>query len=164
METLEYVIQELRYKAKVFNDTGLIALYHGDVVKSDIVINIELKESLKAAAAELGEEVLATKKKKRKGLIDIVNPNRSTVSFGSTRVIVDGVLDRETCLQQMRGGYKLSDKSDFETPLGFYWKQYLVANPSAADPGRARQLEEYRTYGNAQWLPCDVDISGDTPR
>lgn len=162
-ETMEYLIQELRYKAKVFKETGLVSLYHGDVVKSDVAISKELKERLKVAAAALGEGVLANQKKEREGVVDIVDPNLSTVLFGFTRVVVDGVLDRETCLQRMKAGYTLSKKTDFETLVGSFWRPIAVEGPETAPP-RARRIEEYRTYGSAQWLPCDIDISGDVPR
>jgi hypothetical protein len=162
-ETMEYLIQELRYKAKVFKDTGLISLYQGDVVKSDVVISKELKERLKIAAAALGEDVLASQKKERKGVVDIVDPNCSVVLLGFTRVIADGVLDMETCLQRMKAGYTLSEKTNFRTLVGSFWLPYSVLDPGDTSL-RARRLEEYRTYGNTQWLPCDIDISGDVPR
>lgn len=103
-ETLEYVIQELRYKAKVFKETGLISLYHGDVVKSDVAIPNELHQRLKVAKVVFEKDVIASRGEKREGVVKFVDPDRFNVVFGATEVIEDGVLDKETCFQRMNSG------------------------------------------------------------
>ena len=50
---VDWIIEELQCKAKLFEDTGAVAIYTGHVVKSDSVFPESLKLELQAAVAEL---------------------------------------------------------------------------------------------------------------
>jgi hypothetical protein len=52
---MDWVIEELRYKEKLFGDIGAVTVYIGHVVKSDSVVPESLKLELQAAVAELEE-------------------------------------------------------------------------------------------------------------
>ena len=54
---IDWCIAELQYKAGVFKDTGLVSVYTGDVVKSDVAIPTSLQEELKAAVLLLEDIV-----------------------------------------------------------------------------------------------------------
>jgi hypothetical protein len=38
-----WIFEELRYKAKIFYDTGVVSVYNGDVVKSDSAVPLSIK-------------------------------------------------------------------------------------------------------------------------
>lgn len=129
------------------NDTG--------VVKSDVAVPRELLESLRAAVIPLEKKVREENGGHQWGALDIVDPDLYNVRLGKTRVIEDGVLDRHSCLRRIGQGLVIpqpEDEESYQTLLGSY------RGPNAI------LCEDYRTYGKTQWLPCDVDISGDTPR
>ena len=44
---MDWVIEELRYKAKLFEDIGAVVVYTGHVVKSDSVVPYHLNSSYK---------------------------------------------------------------------------------------------------------------------
>ena len=50
---MDWVIEELRYKAKLFEDIGAVIVYTGHVVKSDSVVPESLELELQAAVAKL---------------------------------------------------------------------------------------------------------------
>lgn len=156
---MEYVIQELRYKAKVFKETGLVSLNQGDVVKSDVAIPNELHKHLKVAVALLENDVIASQGKKREGVVKIVDPDHFNVVFGETKVIEEGALDKETCLQKMQSGSCIPYPDPDETYVGSY-----LGNHKNCDQKRLYRYDDHREYGSEQWLACEVDISGDTPR
>jgi hypothetical protein len=81
----KYCIDELRYKSKIFQETGAIAIYDGDVVKSDLAIPSSLKESLHIAAAPL-EDVPELHCDWHPGsnetVLDLVHPSLFPVVYG----------------------------------------------------------------------------------
>lgn len=65
----EWCIAELRWKASIYRDSGLVRVYQADVVKSDIAIPQALNQALSAAAKDL--ELVS---------ISIIISNSTTVS------------------------------------------------------------------------------------
>lgn len=49
----EWCIAELRWKASIYHDSGLVRVYQADVVKSDIAIPQTLNQALSAAVKDL---------------------------------------------------------------------------------------------------------------
>lgn len=49
----EWCIAELRWKASIYRDRGLVSVYQADVVKSDIAIPQALNQALSAAVKDL---------------------------------------------------------------------------------------------------------------
>ncbi len=143
---INYCLEELKHKAEVYKKTGCINLFHGDVVKSDVVIPNHLQAALKVAVAPLENFPTFSEKdwhpESDEKVLDIVHPSLFPLVYGTSRIVVDEKkpLDRETGLRMSGAGE-------------------IVPVPAKEEQGRA-------FYGAAfsrkfQWLPCDVDISGD---
>lgn len=147
-----YCIDELKYKAELFQKTGAVSIFHGDVVKADDCIPADLKNALRAAVAVL-ENIPNKRKDWRSGsnetVLDLVHPSLYPLTYGLTRIMPDGVVDLETCLTKSGDGETISVPPQTETYLN------IMRN---SDIGQKLGSDKF------QWLPCDVDISGETPR
>ncbi len=151
-EMAEYCVEELKYKAELYKSSGCISLFHGDVVKSDNVPT-DLQDMLKAAVAPL-EDVPEHRKDWHPGsdgrVLDLVHPSLFPLVYGLSRIVTDSVLDVHS------GITKCCEGEILPTPT--------------IEPSPERGSDEYdwprdESYSDKfQWLPCDVDISGDTPR
>ena len=97
---IEWVIQELRYKAKVFRRTGAIAIWNGDVVKFDVAMPEPLKKALRTAVASLENDPKGSKDPKgvkdyhpgSRGMVDLVHPSYYPLIYGRTHIIPDRLL------------------------------------------------------------------------
>ena len=137
---IEWIIEELRYKAKVFKRTGAIAIWNGDVVKSDVVVPEYLKMALRRAVAPL-ENVPEGSKNYRPGsdgrVLDLVHPSYYPLIYGRTHILPDRLLNVENCLNHCGEG---------------------VLTKS---PDQVVRCPDGHHYSNRfQWLPCEVDWSG----
>ena len=136
----EWVIQELRYKAKVFRRTGAIAIWNGDVVKSDVVVPEPLKMALRRAVASL-ENVPQGDKRYHPGsngrVLNVIHPSYYPLIYGRTRILPDRLLTVENCLD------------------------YCGEGVLTKSPAQVVQCQDGQYYSNRfQWLPCEVDWSG----
>ena len=143
---LDYVIKELRYKAKLFEDIGAVAVYTGHVVKSDSVVPESLKLELQAAVTEL-EDVPEDQKDWHPGsdgkVLDLVHPSLYPLVYGRTRVLETGTTSLEDCIARCGEGK-------------------TTQIPSEQDVAQAESNTELNSYSRKyQWLPCMVDISGE---
>ena len=132
-------MEELTYKATRFSEMpgGAIKVYNGDVVKSDTAVPNSLKAQLQAAVRPL-EEIPAWKKDWHPGsdekVLDLVHPSLFPVVYGRTRALGKG--------------------------QGFVTPENCVARCGEGDTlKKQRVLDGYSA--DFQWLPCEVDISGD---
>ena len=137
---MNWVIEELRYKAKLFEDIGAVVVYTGHVVKSDSVVPESLKLELQAAVAEL-EDVPDKRKDWHPGsngkVLDLVHPSLYPLVYGRTRVLETGTTSLEDCIARCGEGKTTQIPSHEE-------------------------VDEEGIYSrNFQWLPCMVDISGE---
>ena len=152
---VDWCIEELRYKAKIFNDTGAICVFNGDVVKSDIAILETTKEALQAAARSLADipEVYKDYHPGSDGLVlDLVHPSLFPLIYGRTRVLDDSLIGLDECTKNCGKGIVVPIRPDTETVV---------------DRGAGFRILDstVRPYGkNFQWLPCDIDISKDDGR
>src|SRR5271170_4892881 len=73
-----YCIGELRHKSKLFQETGAVTAYDGDVVKSDCAISSSLKDALRVAVMPL-EDVPSYRRDWHPGsnetVLDLVHPS-----------------------------------------------------------------------------------------
>ena len=147
---MDWVIEELRYKAKLFEDTGAVTVYTGHVVKSDSIVPESLKLELQAAVAEL-EDVPDKYKdwhpESNGKVLDLVHPSLYPLVYGRTRVLATGKTSLEDCIARCGEGQTL--------PL-----------PSTEEVTQFQNSSYYRMdikpYSRVfQWLPCMVDISGE---
>ena len=139
----KYCIDELRYKSKIFQETGTIAVYDGDVVKSDLAIPSSLKESLHIAAAPL-EDVPELHRDWHPGsndtVLDLIHPSLFPVVYGRTRILDATTVGLDDCVKRCGEGETLHVPSPQEAMAGNMEEPY------------SRKF---------QWLPCQVELDGD---
>ncbi|MCJ1251985.1 hypothetical protein MMC30_009223 [Trapelia coarctata] len=135
---VDWVIEELRYKAKLFQQTGTVSVFNGDVVKSDSAIPESLKKALQAAVAPL-EQVLEVYKDYHPGtnetVLNLVHPSLFPLIYGRSRILTDKIVRLEDCIARCGEG--------------------II---SAEPPEDQLQNESYSR--NFQWLPCEVEWTG----
>ncbi|KAG6848056.1 hypothetical protein H0H93_003797, partial [Arthromyces matolae] len=135
------------HKAKTFDDPWAVAVYNGDVVKSDHAIPTTLKEALKSAVLSL-ERVPEHEKDWHPGsdkkVLDLVHPSLYPLVYGKTRILPNTTIGLHDCITRCGEGETLPNPSSEAFP----W-HYRLDDP-ATNP--------YST--KFQWLPCEVDISG----
>jgi hypothetical protein len=146
-----YCIDELRYKSKVFRETGIIVAYDGNVVKSDLAIPSSLKHALRVAAASL-EDVPPFLRDWHPGsnemVLDLVHPSLFPVVYGRTRILSTGNVGLDDCVKRCGEGETLSVPSHLEVQQGGSVSSY---GPELQDP-YSRKF---------QWLPCQVRFDGE---
>lgn len=148
---MDWCIDELQYKAKFFEETGAVNVYNGDVVKSDTAIPSSLKEQLKRTALPL-EQVPAKHQDWHPGsdnqVLDLVHPSLFPLVYGQTRILPDALTTFADFVEKCGAGVVASvppeKEATFEQKIPYYSSQTLK------DP-YSRKF---------QWLPCEVDISG----
>lgn len=149
----DYCIDELKYKAEFFQKTGAVSIFHGDVVKADNCIPVDLKNALRAAVAVL-EDIPDQRKDWHPGsndtVLDLVHPSLYPLTYGLTRIVPDGVVDLEARLTKSGDGKTIPVPPETATYPTFLH--------------RWMNIEQKLYSARFQWLPCDVDISGEAPR
>ncbi|KAM0545172.1 hypothetical protein ACHAPJ_011439 [Fusarium lateritium] len=157
----ESCITELRKKAEIYQQTGLIPVmdYNTAAIKSDKLIPQELREALKAAVAPL-ENVPDDQKDWHPGsdgkVLDIVHPSLWPLVYGRSRILPDKRINVEEALEHCGTGI------------------VLPGDPSTDLKGFDLEVD-YRNIRNTmfpvnifskrfQWLPCEVDLTGERPR
>ena len=148
---MDWVFEELRYKAKLFEDIGAVSIYTGHVVKSDSVIPESLKHELQAAVAQL-ENVPDKHKDWHPGsngkVLDLVHPSLYPLVYGRTRVLETGTTSLEECIARCGEGQTTQIPSEDETTQ----KANIAYSYGYVLNSYSRKF---------QWLPCMVDISGE---
>ncbi|KAG5639577.1 hypothetical protein H0H81_010778 [Sphagnurus paluster] len=145
---IDWCLAELRYKAKIFSQTGAVSVYTGDVVKSDTVISPALQEALKNGVAAL-ESVPEHCKDWHPGsdekVLDLVHPSLFPLIYGRSRILPETRLGLEDCISLSGAGVIVPmPLHEEEVPGLRYWRRATISAPFSK---------------NFQWLPCDVDIS-----
>lgn len=104
---VDWVIDELRYKAKIFKETGAVSVFNGDVVKSDIAIPTDIRESLKAAVHKL-EDIPEVSKDYHPGsdgkVLDLVHPSLFPLIYGRSRVLEDSLVGLDDYIETIGKG------------------------------------------------------------
>lgn len=140
-----WCIEELKFKAKQFEKTGFVSVFNGDVLKSDTVIPDALQVALQKAVKIL-EDVPAREKdwhpESDEQVLDLVHPSLYPLIYGRSRVLESGVTSLDDCIKRCNEGVVLVLPQE---------EQEIHS-----------QTKEYST--NYQWLPCEVDITGDSAR
>ncbi|KAF8148660.1 hypothetical protein B0H34DRAFT_736458 [Crassisporium funariophilum] len=155
----DWCIVELMYKAKLVTDPpGPIAVYNGDVVKSDNAVSPELKEALQTAVA-IFEESIPYKSKdwhpgSDKKVWDLVHPSLFPLVYGRTRVLTNGeTTTLEDCIDRCGQGEVTKVPSDTE-----------LSEVGATTEWGAGSILKKPYSAKFQWLPCEVDISREEAR
>jgi hypothetical protein len=149
-----YCIDELRYKSKLFRQTGAVTAFDGDVVKSDIVIPSSLKGALRAAVAPL-EDVPKIYRDWHPGsneiVLDLVHPSLFPVVYGRTRILTNSVVGLDDCIKRCGEGETL------KIPL-----QQAMLDKMLFEQGQS-YMKNHFSY-KFQWLPCEVKFVGERTR
>ncbi|TFK71823.1 hypothetical protein BDN72DRAFT_837201 [Pluteus cervinus] len=153
---IDWAIEEARYKSKLplFVEHGAICVYDGDVVKSDTVIPQSVKEALQRAVAPL-EDVPENKRDWHPGsneqVLDLVHPSLFPLVYGKSRILPDSLTGLEDFAKRCGEGAMLPVPPENEAGLA------NKRDPWAYGHGQKKGLYSQKF----QWLPCDVDISGE---
>jgi hypothetical protein len=141
-----WIIQELRYKAKIFEETKAVSLYNGDVVKSDSKVPESLKEALKSAVVPL-ETIPEVYKDYHPGsddkVIDLVHSSLFPVIYGRSRILPDKLVGLDSCLEMIGLGNSLRPRLEHESMQDGFPNSYSTGSPYSR---------------NYQWLPCEVEF------
>jgi hypothetical protein len=128
-----WCINELQHKTKKFHETGMIMVYNGDVIKSDTIVPLSLRNALKVAAALL-ENIPEMYHDWHPGsddtVLDLVRPLLFPVIYRRTRILSDSGVGLDDCMKRCGDGVTLEVLSNQGGP---YSHKY-------------------------QWLPCDISL------
>ncbi|TFK36208.1 hypothetical protein BDQ12DRAFT_610196 [Crucibulum laeve] len=158
---LEWCIAEIQYVAKIFQRRGFLNVYTGDVVKSDTAISPSLRQALKEAEAVATLESVPDREKdwhpgSDKKVLDLVHPSLFPLVYGRSRVLREGVAGLDNCIERYGEGEVLGIPKAWEAR-----EKYENRRDSSKDDAKWHQAPYSRKF---QWLPCEVDISGDEAR
>ncbi|KAL2827946.1 hypothetical protein BDW59DRAFT_159904 [Aspergillus cavernicola] len=142
---INYIIEELKWKAKQYGKTGIVTAYDPGVVKSDVAILPELQKQLREAVKPL-ENVPEDEKdyhpRSDMKVVDLVHPSLFPLVYGKTRILRDQRIGADDCFQSVGQG-ELTVVQD-EVRI-HHW-----------------DLGETRPYSTKfQWLPCNVELTPD---
>ncbi|KAF1929857.1 uncharacterized protein M421DRAFT_60135 [Didymella exigua CBS 183.55] len=145
-EMFAYCIEELRYKADMYEKTGVMPVFDASscVLKSDVAIPLDLKEALRKAAAPL-ENVPEPQKDWHPGsngtVLDLVHPSLFPLVYGRSRILPDSTITVNNSLSNIGKDGKTDDSGPITRTQGH--------NHPAFTP-----LWSHRF----QWLPCNISF------
>jgi hypothetical protein len=103
----DWVIAELRYKAKLFRETNAIIVYNADVVESDIAVPTEIKQALQESARNM-ENVPEFYKDYHPGsdetVLNLVHPSLFPLVYGRSRVLSNSLIGLDDCIESCGKG------------------------------------------------------------
>ena len=126
-----------------------IFVYNGDVVKSDTAVSSELKEALQEEVKRFEGAIPEKLKDWHPGsdekVLDLVHPSLFPLVYGRTRILYEGeTTTLANCIERCGEGEVVSQPPHEETFEG------------------SVTSETHRVFSQKfQWLPCEVDISGE---
>ncbi|KAJ5635052.1 uncharacterized protein N7484_008365 [Penicillium longicatenatum] len=145
---MDWIIDELQWKARIYKEKGAIHVFDSGVVKSDIAISQQIQQALKDAVAPM-EHIPQKDKDYHPGsdqkVVDLVHPSLFPVIYGRTRILPDRVIGLDDCLGSIGEGDLIpipSEKNSTMPPPPSRWHE----GPSVLS-------------GRFQWLPCDVEMT-----
>ncbi|PPR03722.1 hypothetical protein CVT24_007370, partial [Panaeolus cyanescens] len=154
-----YCIQELRHNASLIPEPPAlpppIIVYDANVVKSDFAVSDSIKKELQDAMQQFEDNIPVHLRDwhpySDEQVLDLVHPSLFPLVYGTTRILIHGTTTLDDCIQRCGEG-----SISFEYPR--------LQNAKRATSENAHK--ESGPTGNTtfQWLPCEVDISGDEAR
>lgn len=101
---MDWIIEELQWKADISKSTGFVQTFDDGVVKSDTAIPPVLQLALRNAVKPL-EDVPEDQKDYHPGsdgkVVDLVHPSLFPLILNRPRVVSDGVLGLDNCLDSI---------------------------------------------------------------
>jgi hypothetical protein len=152
----DWCIAELRYMASLRfaapENPPPIVVFHGDVVKSDTAVSIEIKHALQEAVNKFQEAIPEKLKNWHPGserkILDLVHPSLCPLVYGRTRVLPSGKRTTLDDCIELCGHGEIVDVQ----PDGDYTVRWIIWGPD----------EVFST--KFQWLPCEVEIFGESSK
>lgn len=147
-------IKELCRKADIYEKTGLIPVmdYSACAIKSDKLVPDDLREALKSAVAPL-ENVPADRLDWHPGsdgkVLDLVHPSLWPLLYGRTLILPDRRITVKNCLEHCGMGTVVPEPPKAPQPARTAWSRDTPIDALSS---------------RFQWLPCDVDLTGEHPR
>ena len=158
----DWCTAELRYMASLRSASPKnpppIVVFHGNVVKSDTAVSIELKGALQEAVNKFQQAVPEKLKDWHPGsdekVLDLVHPSLCPLVYGRTRILSEG--NRTTlddCIELCGHGEIV------DVPLDGHDTERFEND---WDPSCYLDRKVFST--KFQWLPCEVEISGENSK
>jgi len=154
----DWCINELRHVGSIYSEspgnTPPIFVYNGDVVKSDTAVSSELKQALQEEVTRFEAAIPETRKDWHPGsngkVLDLVHPSLFPLVYGMTRILHEGhTTTLADCIERCGEG-EIVPEPPYEETLETFRSHW------------SRMTEDAEVYSeNFQWLPCEVNISGD---
>lgn len=143
-EMYDYCIKELRDKAKVHQETGLVAVFDaaGAVFKSDTAVSQTLRDALRKAAAPLEEGDKDWHPGSDDKVLDLVHPSLWPLVYGRTHVLKDKEINLDNCLDAYGSGDALP----------------LPTNEPEQENKWGPPAVERLLSTKFQWLPAEVEF------
>jgi hypothetical protein len=156
----DWCIEELRHKATLVpaapGTAPPLIVFNGDVVKSDAMVSAEFKKALQDAVKIFQDKIPERLKDWHPGsdekVWDLVHPSLFPLVYGRTRVLSNGEMTSlEDCIERCGQGEIAQIPPEEQTAEDgerrYSWQ--TISHPKK--PFSAR----------FQWLPCEIDISGE---
>jgi len=151
----DWCINELRHTARIYSASGNpppIFVYNGDVMKSDTAVSSELKQALQKEVQRFESEVPEKLKDWHPGsdekVLDLVHPSLFPLVYGRTRILHEGeTTTLANCIDRCGEGEIVPQPDHEET-----FENILTSQKSKVFSQKF------------QWLPCQVDISGENAK
>ncbi|KAK0376269.1 hypothetical protein CLIM01_06395 [Colletotrichum limetticola] len=143
-------INELRKKAEVYEQTGLMPVYDycTAIIKSDSILTPEFAKCIRDAVKPL-EDVPSDCKdwhpNSNDQVLDLVHPSLWPLVYGSSKVLHDRTIGVDDAL----------DYCDMGTTIRQPTKAEATLSPATSWRSTSRNKVLSREF---QWLPCDVDL------
>jgi hypothetical protein len=160
----DWCTAELRYIASLRfaspESPPPITVFNGDVVKSDTAVSIELKHALQEAVNQFQEAIPEKLKDWHpdEKVLNLVHPSLCSLVYGCTRILSEG--KRTTlndCIELCGHGEIVGEI------VGVPLDGYDTIHPDDGwDPSSYLDRKLFST--KFQWLPCEVEISGESSR
>ncbi|KAL2849752.1 hypothetical protein BJX68DRAFT_275968 [Aspergillus pseudodeflectus] len=143
---IEYIMDELKWKAEEYKKTGIITAYDPGVIKSDTIISKDLQQKLINAVKPL-EDVPEKEKdyhpRSDDKVVDLVHPSLFPLIYGRTKILPDKLISLDDCFFSVGQGEVIKVPEEVTAPQGWDYQGH--------DP-----------YSHKfQWLPCNVEFTDD---
>ncbi|KAF4239040.1 hypothetical protein CNMCM8980_009524 [Aspergillus fumigatiaffinis] len=155
-EMMDWVIQEVKFKAERFFKKGMVTALDGDVVKSDITITEDIKLALQAAVEPL-ENIDENDKDYDPGsggqVVNLVDPSLFALAYSRRAKVLEVKWEEHDPFSVINNG-RTRTKREFLDLFTAYSLDYQWLPCEFLDLFTAYSLDY-------QWLPCEIKF-GDT--
>ncbi|EEH21739.2 hypothetical protein PABG_03955 [Paracoccidioides brasiliensis Pb03] len=147
----KWVINELRYKTRIFHEYGLVDVFNGGVVKSDTAVPTSVNQSLRTGVRKLEdvpENIKDYHPSTDKKVLALVHPSLFPLVYGRSRILKEKILRLDDCIPS----------SGLGETLPVPRSKYTVFDEKLDNhSGWAGKFWEDKIYSQKfQWLPCNV--------